>query len=435
MRAWLFLMTLTVGAAGCHTGPRWVHRVDGSTVPAARLSAPRAAARRSAAVGPRPVPAAVRRPAAPADRLRRAAPPERRAREASGPDGGGPANYALSPPRQCDNQFFVAGCKKGDTTSACGGVCSAANACEDATQKPGADVGFLCPRFTLQSADMARAAADDFGPSPPFDYAVAGHDVDTGGLDPSAKTTCCQCYQLVYALPENEAARERQWRLLDRYSPARSSCRRSTPRRAVARTSTSSWAPAASARSTLATRRSRSSRASRGSTSSRRSPSRGRPTPAASTRRRSSPGCKNAQNLVTADTLGSATCTANVQSACDQFASSTLTPQALSDSVHSCLGVERPGELLGISTGRSTPRNRMPGAPDPGHRLQAGAAGAARGQPQRDDTGPGRPGPQLPRQLHDDHHAGLLQADLRLAGLGDRQQRRAQRRRQVQLVL
>ena len=52
---------------------------------------------------------------------------------------------------------------------------------------------------------MAQAAVDDFGPSPPFDYAVAGHDVDTGGLDPSAKTTCCQCYQLVYVLPENEA--------------------------------------------------------------------------------------------------------------------------------------------------------------------------------------------------------------------------------------
>ncbi len=34
-----------------------------------------------------------------------------------------------------------------------------------------------------------------------------------------------------------------------------------------------------------------------------------------------------------------------------------------------------------------------------------------------------------------DHHAGLLQADLRVAGLGHRQQRRPHRRRAVQLVL
>jgi hypothetical protein len=32
-----------------------------------------------------------------------------------------------------------------------------------------------------------------------------GHDVDPGGLDQGLKLSCCQCYQLVFDLPENEA--------------------------------------------------------------------------------------------------------------------------------------------------------------------------------------------------------------------------------------
>ena len=91
---------------------------------------------------------------------------------------GGPGAYALPPPKQCDNQFFVQGCQNGMANTTCGGVCSAANACEDISQKPNADVGFLCPRFGLQSAEMLQAATDDFGPSPAFDYAIVGHDVD-----------------------------------------------------------------------------------------------------------------------------------------------------------------------------------------------------------------------------------------------------------------
>jgi len=49
------------------------------------------------------------------------------------------------------------------------------------------------------------------------------------------------------------------------------------------------------------------------------------------------PGCKNAQNLVTAETLSSAACTASIDGACHMFASSTLTAQAVSDSTQSCL--------------------------------------------------------------------------------------------------
>ena len=47
-------------------------------------------------------------------------------------------------------------------------------------------------------------------------------------------------------------------------------------------------------------------------------------------------GCKTSENLVTAATLSSATCVANMQSACMSFASSTLTPQAVADSIQSC---------------------------------------------------------------------------------------------------
>jgi hypothetical protein len=51
---------------------------------------------------------------------------------------------------------------------------------------------------------MAQAAIDDglMG----FNYAVVGHDKDMGGIDGTDKTTCCQCYQLVYDYPaENQA--------------------------------------------------------------------------------------------------------------------------------------------------------------------------------------------------------------------------------------
>lgn len=30
---------------------------------------------------------------------------------------------------------------------------------------------------------------------------MVGHDVDRGGIDGDATSTCCQCYELVYAYP------------------------------------------------------------------------------------------------------------------------------------------------------------------------------------------------------------------------------------------
>jgi len=117
-----------------------------------------------------------------------------------------PGFYAVNAPKQCDNQFYVPGCTAGDTTSACAGTCSAQSACES-TKPDHPDVGFLCPRFALFGDEMIQAAKDDWGSeAPPFNYAVVGHDPDDA-LDQngtSSTRSCCQCYQLVFAVP-NEA--------------------------------------------------------------------------------------------------------------------------------------------------------------------------------------------------------------------------------------
>jgi len=113
-----------------------------------------------------------------------------------------PISYALDPPNQLINQFFIPGCQNGVVTSPGGGNCTPGqNACEGT--KPGARVNFLCPRFMLFSDEMAQAALDDGYPG--LNYAVVGHDADTGGIDGDVTISCCQCYQLVYSLPENGA--------------------------------------------------------------------------------------------------------------------------------------------------------------------------------------------------------------------------------------
>jgi hypothetical protein len=112
----------------------------------------------------------------------------------------GPGSYALAPPKQCDNQNYVPGCMQGVATSPCGGVCTSQSACEG--PKPNnPDVGFICPRFLLFADDMLQAAKDDWlTDAPPFNYAIVGHDQDTGGIDGNVGT-CCQCYELVFDRP------------------------------------------------------------------------------------------------------------------------------------------------------------------------------------------------------------------------------------------
>jgi hypothetical protein len=111
-------------------------------------------------------------------------------------------SYALGAPNQMINQFWITGCQSGVATSPGGGVCAQGqNACEGTKQ--GAQVNFLCPRFMLFSDEMAQAAIDDGNAG--LNYAVVGHDVETGGIDGSQTNSCCQCYQLVFYLPEAEA--------------------------------------------------------------------------------------------------------------------------------------------------------------------------------------------------------------------------------------
>jgi hypothetical protein len=121
---------------------------------------------------------------------------------ADGASSVGPGTYALNPPKQCDNQFYVPNCTPGNAATACGGTCSAQSACESA--KPNdPDIGFLCPRFILFGAEMTQAAKDDWGANPAFNYAIVGHDPDTV-LDQngtSGTRSCCQCYQLVFDEP------------------------------------------------------------------------------------------------------------------------------------------------------------------------------------------------------------------------------------------
>lgn len=119
-------------------------------------------------------------------------------------DGGsstsGPGSYALPAPRQCDNQTYVKGCQQGVASTPCNGICQAANACENISSKPNADVGFICPRFLLFGDEMLQAAKDDWGSAPPFNYAIVGHNADMAGIDGNV-ATCCQCYELVFDRP------------------------------------------------------------------------------------------------------------------------------------------------------------------------------------------------------------------------------------------
>ncbi|HEY7376470.1 MAG TPA: hypothetical protein VIF57_30200, partial [Polyangia bacterium] len=126
-------------------------------------------------------------------------------------DAGATVAYRIDPPDPCYDQFFATGCMDGVATSTCGGRCTVANACSppESPNKSALPKTFVCPRFMLSSDEMLQAAADDTRANswgdpanPPFNYAVGGHDPDTGGLD-AQPSSCCQCYQLVFETPES----------------------------------------------------------------------------------------------------------------------------------------------------------------------------------------------------------------------------------------
>jgi hypothetical protein len=132
----------------------------------------------------------------------------------TGTGGSAAVDYLLPPPDRCHDQDYInydyqtkTGCLNGDKTTDCQGKCQVINACsESTTDKPNADVTFMCPRNLLFSPEMEQAVKDDGLDG--FHYAVVGHDVDKGGIDGQTPSACCQCYQLVYAWPS--VANDRQ---------------------------------------------------------------------------------------------------------------------------------------------------------------------------------------------------------------------------------
>lgn len=123
-----------------------------------------------------------------------------------------PGSYALPPPDQCINKYDLQedGCVPGDASSLCGGKCTPPSAGHN-EGKTG-ELGYMCPRNMMFSGVMEQAALDDAktygwsdGSSSPFNYAVVGHDNDGGNLDgPNGQSVCCQCYQLVPYMPEQQ---------------------------------------------------------------------------------------------------------------------------------------------------------------------------------------------------------------------------------------
>ena len=182
---------------------------------------------------------------------------------------------------------------------------------------------------------MAQAAVDDFGAAPPFNYAIVGHDVDQNGLDGTAKSACCQCYQLVYSLPENEA----------RVNGSGASAI-AIPKPVIVQAFNTSAGGGQNFDLFMGAGGFGSFNACDPAFSSMKSPSglylyssfpeQGEPGSGGVNAATQLAGCKTNENLVTAATLSSATCVANMQSACMSFASSTLTPQAVADSIQSC---------------------------------------------------------------------------------------------------
>ena len=118
-------------------------------------------------------------------------------------------SFLLPPPDACNAWDYVQGCTPGDPNSKCGGVCSTINACsESPASKPGADVTFICPRTMLHSNEMEQAALADGNQD--YLYGIVGHDADAGFIDGDSKSTCCQCYQMIYAWPSVNNERQVQ---------------------------------------------------------------------------------------------------------------------------------------------------------------------------------------------------------------------------------
>jgi hypothetical protein len=243
--------------------------------------------------------------------------------------GPAPIVYALPPPNQMINQFYIKGCQAGSATSPGGGVCTQGqNACEGTKQ--GAQVNFLCPRFMLFSDEMAQAALDDGYTG--LNYAVVGHDVETGGIDGNVTISCCQCYQLVFSLPENEA----------QVGGNGASAIPIPPPLVVQAFNTSAgggknfdvFMGAGGFGAFNACDPNASMTSPSGKYLYTQFPPDGEPGSGGENAATQVAGCKNSNNLVTTATLSSSTCQANVATACGKFKASSAT--VTNESIRSC---------------------------------------------------------------------------------------------------
>jgi hypothetical protein len=258
-------------------------------------------------------------------------------------DVGPPAiTYALGPPNQMINQFFIPGCQTGSATSPGGGNCvQGQNACEGTKQ--GARINFLCPRFMLFSDEMAQAALDDGYAG--LNYAVVGHDSDTGGIDGNVNISCCQCYQLVFSLPENVA----------QVGGSGASAIPIPPPLVVQSFNTSAgggknfdvFMGAGGFGAFNACDPNASMKSNSGKYLYTQFPQDGEPGSGGVNAATQIAGCKGTNNQATTATLSSATCQSNVATACGKFQSSATT--VTSESIRSCTQSNNPNSYYHIN--------------------------------------------------------------------------------------
>jgi hypothetical protein len=253
-------------------------------------------------------------------------------------------NYALNPPNQLRSQFWVNGCQSGVASSPGGGQCQQGqNACEGTKQ--GAQVNFLCPRFMLFSDEMAQAAIDDGNSG--LNYAVVGHDVETGGIDGNQTNSCCQCYQLVFSLPENEA----------QVNGNGASAIPIPPPLVVQAFNTSAGggknfdiymaAGGFGSFNACDPNPSASMPSPSGKYFYTQFPSEGEPGSGGVNAATQVAGCKGQNNLVTTDSLSSSTCKSNVATSCSKFQTSSQT--VVKESVQSCTKSNDPNSYYHIN--------------------------------------------------------------------------------------
>jgi hypothetical protein len=195
----------------------------------------------------------------------------------------------------------------------------------------------------LFSDEMAQAALDDGNAG--LNYAVVGHDLDTGGIDGNVPISCCQCYQLVFSLPENVA----------QVGGSGASAIPIPPPLVVQSFNTSAgggknfdvFMGAGGFGAFNACDPNASMKSPSGKYLYTQFPPDGEPGAGGVNAATQITGCKNDKNQATTDTLSSATCQANVATACGKFKSSS--DAMTNESIRSCTQSNDPNSYYHIN--------------------------------------------------------------------------------------